>query len=187
MLALRRTLTTSAVQRSSLSVLPSAIDPTSTEFLRRKEDMATLERELATALGVVKQGGGECAIAKVRAAGNGKLLVRERFVPTLRPSRIALIDLDTIPVEFRSSSIPFRRFSNCPPLPVTTCTKARSRLRVSSPVSDESLGESSHHSGAVAARLRKCGVPLFTFFVDRIECMIVANDVGYRKRKMKIC
>ena len=78
--ALRRTLTTSAVQRSSLSVLPSAIDPTSTEFLQRKEDMATLERELAIALGVVKKGGGDKAIAKVRAAGNGKLLVRERSV-----------------------------------------------------------------------------------------------------------
>ena len=177
--ALRRALSTSAIQRSSLSVLPSAIDPTSTEFLQRKEDMATLERELATALGVVKRGGGDRAIAKVRAAGNGKLLVRERSVSRYEQCSTVLTSSTMIAVELRSSWIRFRHFSNYPLSRVTKCTRALCLPLVSSPVLDESLGQSQLHSTVVTARCRNAESRLFTFLCCRIECMIVANDVRH--------
>lgn len=80
----RRALT---VPRSLTTTLPTAVDCTTPEFIQRQSDMKLLEIELANLLQVVHQGGGTKAIAKVRAAGRGKLLVRERYVPLL-PSRL---------------------------------------------------------------------------------------------------
>lgn len=62
------------------TTLPTAVDPTSAEFIERASAMRVLEDELRTNLHAVYQGGGAKARAKVRQAGNGKLLVRERYI-----------------------------------------------------------------------------------------------------------
>lgn len=58
------------------TVLPTAVDTSSPEFIERAAAMAVLEKDLAALRKVVEAGGGEQAQAKARKAG--KLLVRER-------------------------------------------------------------------------------------------------------------
>jgi hypothetical protein len=78
---LHRALSTLPPSPSILStVLPTSVDTTSAEFLERAAAMKVLEDDLKRLLRVVEEGGGAKAREKVRKAGNGKLLVRERCV-----------------------------------------------------------------------------------------------------------
>jgi hypothetical protein len=75
----RRALSSVPSSPSILStVLPTSIDTTSVEFQERAAAMNVLEEDLKRLLRVVEEGGGAKAREKVRKAGNGKLLVRER-------------------------------------------------------------------------------------------------------------
>lgn len=67
------------------TTLPSLIDPTSAEFIERSSAMAAVASELKRQLALVHLGGGLKAREKVRAAGKGKLLVRERIEKLLDP------------------------------------------------------------------------------------------------------
>lgn len=60
------------------TVLPTAVDRTSPEFVERAAAMAALEADLAALRTKVELGGGDKA--RARAKKSGKLLVRERCV-----------------------------------------------------------------------------------------------------------
>ena len=66
-----------------MTALPSAIDPTSGEFIRNAESMKALVADLRGKLDVAVQGGSE--EARARHAGRGKLLARERVNLLLDP------------------------------------------------------------------------------------------------------
>ncbi|KAL8292632.1 hypothetical protein RQP46_001244 [Phenoliferia psychrophenolica] len=79
-----RTLSTTPHSPAVLStVLPTAIDRTSPEFLERAAAMQALEDDLAALRTQVELGGGDKA--RARAKKSGKLLVRERIQELLDP------------------------------------------------------------------------------------------------------
>lgn len=73
-----------ASSTSHSSVIRTAVQPSSEGFIAKAAAMSQLEVELGEKLARIEQGGGQRAVARVRAAGRGdKWLARERSVESI--------------------------------------------------------------------------------------------------------